>query len=54
MTYDRPAPTNNGSALLSTFDALTKSGLVLYDESQKVVEHTDGDLKVRSLCESQY
>ncbi|KAH7229909.1 hypothetical protein BKA60DRAFT_506214 [Fusarium oxysporum] len=45
MTYDRPAPTIDGSALLSTFDVLTKSGLVLYDESQKVVEHTDGDLK---------
>ncbi|RYC88127.1 hypothetical protein BFJ63_vAg8985 [Fusarium oxysporum f. sp. narcissi] len=45
MTYDRPAPTIDGSALLSTFDVLTKSGLVLYDESQKVVERTDGDLK---------
>ncbi|KAF5625218.1 ATP adenylyltransferase II [Fusarium sp. NRRL 25303] len=45
MTYDRPAPTTDGSALLSTFDALSKSGLVLYDESQKVVEHTDGNLK---------
>lgn len=52
MTYDRPAPTTDGSALLSTFDALTKSGLVLYDESQKVVEHTDGGLKVRSVCQS--
>ncbi|KAF5566680.1 ATP adenylyltransferase II [Fusarium phyllophilum] len=45
MTYDRPATTTDGSALLSTFDGLTKSGLVLYDENQKVVEHTDGDLK---------
>ncbi|KAG9505035.1 hypothetical protein J7337_002001 [Fusarium musae] len=45
MTYDRPAPTTDGSALLSTFDALSKSGLVLYDENQKIVEHTDGDLK---------
>ncbi|KAF5240660.1 hypothetical protein FANTH_9464 [Fusarium anthophilum] len=45
MTYDRPAPTTDGSVLLSTFDALTKSGLVLYDETQKVVEHVEGDLK---------
>ncbi|KAG5745736.1 hypothetical protein H9Q69_011914 [Fusarium xylarioides] len=45
MTYDRPAPAIDVSALLSTFDGLTKSGLVLYDENQKVVEHTDGDLK---------
>ncbi|KAF5600843.1 ATP adenylyltransferase II [Fusarium pseudoanthophilum] len=45
MTYDHPTPTTDGSALLSTFDALTKSGLVLYDENQKVVEHTDRDLK---------
>ncbi|KAF5981645.1 ATP adenylyltransferase II [Fusarium coicis] len=45
MTYDLPAPTTDGSALLSTFDALTKSGLVLYNENQKIVEHTDGDLK---------
>ncbi|KAG5763037.1 hypothetical protein H9Q72_008872 [Fusarium xylarioides] len=45
MTYDRPALTIDGSALLSTFDDLTKSGLVLYDENQKVVEHTDGDLE---------
>ncbi|KAF5671857.1 ATP adenylyltransferase II [Fusarium denticulatum] len=45
MTYDCPAPTTDRSALLSRFDTLTKSGLVLYDKNKKVVEHTDGDLK---------
>ncbi|KAL9573955.1 hypothetical protein ACKAV7_001899 [Fusarium commune] len=45
MTYDQPTPTFDGSVLLSRFDALTKSGLVLYDENQRIVEHTDGGLK---------
>ncbi|XEU94862.1 hypothetical protein FSHL1_000146 [Fusarium sambucinum] len=45
MTYDHPAFILDRSALLSRFDALTKSGLVLYDEDQKIVDHTDGDLK---------
>ncbi|KAG7422178.1 Diadenosine 5',5'''-P1,P4-tetraphosphate phosphorylase 2 [Fusarium oxysporum f. sp. rapae] len=45
MTYDQPTPTFDGSVLLSRFDALTKSGLVLYDENQRIVEHTDRGLK---------
>lgn len=47
MTYERPYEIVNGPSLLSRFDDLTKSGLVLYDENQKVVKHTDGDLEVR-------
>ncbi|RGP58733.1 hypothetical protein FSPOR_11818 [Fusarium sporotrichioides] len=45
MAYDSLERIVGGPALLSRFDALTKSGLVLYDENQKIVEHTDGDLK---------
>jgi ATP adenylyltransferase len=50
MTTDEPLPAINGSLILSHFDALNDSGLVRYDKNQKIVEHTDGDLKVRSTA----
>lgn len=34
------------SFILSKFDRLVESGLVLYDEKQQIIEHIDGDLKV--------
>lgn len=34
------------SFILSQFDAYVKSGLVLYDDKQKVIEHVDGKLRV--------
>jgi hypothetical protein len=34
------------SLILSKFDSIVESGLVLYDKKQDIVEYTDGDLKV--------
>ena len=34
------------SLILSKFDILVKSGLVLYDDKQESIEHIDGGLKV--------
>lgn len=34
------------SLVLSKFDNLVQSGLVLYDDKQRIIEHIDGDLKV--------
>ena len=34
------------SLILSEFDRLVKSGLVLYDDKQEIIEHIDGELKV--------
>lgn len=34
--------------ILSKFDKLVNSGLVLYDENQETVQHVDGDLEVSS------
>jgi hypothetical protein len=34
------------SLILSEFDSLVKSGLVLYDDKQEIIEHIDGELKV--------
>jgi ATP adenylyltransferase len=34
------------SLILSKFDCLIESGLVLYDDKQQIIEHIDGDLKV--------
>jgi hypothetical protein len=34
------------SFILSKFDSMVESGLVLYDNKQDIVEYTDGDLKV--------
>lgn len=34
------------SLILSKFDNLVQSGLVLYDDKQQIIEHIDGDLKV--------
>ncbi|KAB8215468.1 hypothetical protein BDV33DRAFT_227588 [Aspergillus novoparasiticus] len=33
------------SLILSKFDRLVESGLVLYDDKQQIIEHIDGDLK---------
>jgi ATP adenylyltransferase len=46
MATEQPATTIDNTFVLSKFDALTKSGLVQFDDSQKIVEHIDGDLKV--------
>ncbi|KAI9034787.1 uncharacterized protein KD926_005578 [Aspergillus affinis] len=35
------------SLVISKFDRLVESGLVLYDDKQQIIEHIDGDLKVR-------
>lgn len=32
-------------SIISKFDSLVKSGLVLYDDKQEVIEHIDGELK---------
>lgn len=32
--------------VLSKFDNLVQSGLVLYDDKQQIIEHIEGDLKV--------
>lgn len=42
------AQTMNEQALVSKFDELVSSGLVLYDESQQIVKHVDGGLQVCS------
>lgn len=34
--------------ILSKFDELVNSGVVLYDESQETVQHVDGELEVSS------
>lgn len=33
--------------ILSKFDGLVHTGLVLYDDKQEIIEKVDGDLKVR-------
>lgn len=37
------------SFIVSEFDRLIQSGLALYDENQKIIEHVEGGLKVSSL-----
>lgn len=49
MTAGEHLPPINGCLVLSRFDAIMKAGFVHYDEHQKIIEHTDGDLKVRSF-----
>lgn len=34
------------SYILSRFDDLVKSGVVLYDKNQETIQHVDGELKV--------
>ncbi|KAK6823152.1 hypothetical protein RU639_005914 [Aspergillus parasiticus] len=38
--------------ILSKFDRLVKSGLVLYDDKQQIIEHIDGDLKFQFVLTS--
>ncbi|KAF2720993.1 hypothetical protein K431DRAFT_339036 [Polychaeton citri CBS 116435] len=40
------------SLILSEFDKLVKSGTVLYDDKQEIIEHTDGDLKFQFILTS--
>jgi hypothetical protein len=35
------------SFILSEFDRLQQSGLALYDDKQRIIEHVEGGLKVR-------
>lgn len=35
------------SFILSEFDRLQQSGLALYDDKQRIIEHIGGGLKVR-------
>lgn len=49
MTAGERLPPVNGSLVSSRFDSLIKAGFVHYDEHQKIIEHTDEDLKVRSI-----
>lgn len=37
---------NMHDSLISRFDNLVQSGLVLYDDDQQIIEHIEGDLKV--------
>lgn len=37
----------NESFILSEFDKLVKSGVVIYNDKQEMIEYTDGELKVR-------
>jgi ATP adenylyltransferase len=41
----------NESLILSEFDKLQQSGLALYDENQKIINHVEGGLKVRILTD---
>lgn len=41
------ASTMEESLILSRFDNLVQSGLVLYDDKQHIIEHIEGELKVR-------
>ncbi|OGM49827.1 hypothetical protein ABOM_001437, partial [Aspergillus bombycis] len=43
-TIERTSPKMEESLVLSKFDRLVESGLVLYDDKQQIVEHIDGDL----------
>ncbi|KAM0350545.1 hypothetical protein ACHAPU_003028 [Fusarium lateritium] len=45
MPFKHLVPPIDGPAVTSRFDALVESGLVLYDENQKIVEYQDGELK---------
>ncbi|KAF4343765.1 ATP adenylyltransferase C-terminal [Fusarium beomiforme] len=45
MDTQKTATAIDGSFVLSQFDALIKSGLVQFDENQKIIEYIDGDLK---------
>ncbi|KAK0762021.1 hypothetical protein N5P37_004821 [Trichoderma harzianum] len=45
MTAGERLPPINGSLVLSRFDALIEAGFVHYDDHQKIIEHTDRDLK---------
>ncbi|CAI7653953.1 unnamed protein product [Penicillium glandicola] len=40
------------SLVLSKFDNLVQSGLVLYDDKQRIIEHIDGDLKFQFVLTS--
>ncbi|KAF7587797.1 hypothetical protein BBP40_006707 [Aspergillus hancockii] len=40
------------SLILSKFDCLVESGLVLYDDKQQIIEHIDGDLKFQFVLTS--
>ncbi|PLB55689.1 hypothetical protein P170DRAFT_375627 [Aspergillus steynii IBT 23096] len=40
------------SLILSTFDRLVECGLVLYDDKQRIIEHTDGNLKFQFVLTS--
>jgi ATP adenylyltransferase len=33
-------------SILSKFDSLVESGIVVYDDKQDIIEYADGDLKV--------
>ncbi|KAM0427751.1 hypothetical protein ACHAQK_011900 [Fusarium lateritium] len=45
MATQQPANLIEDTFVLSEFDDLTKLGLVHFDDSQKIIEHIDGDLK---------
>ncbi|KAL6857293.1 hypothetical protein J3F83DRAFT_763651 [Trichoderma novae-zelandiae] len=42
----------NEASILSRFDALVKSGVVLYDPSQETIRHVDGELELNFLLTS--
>lgn len=35
------------SSVVNAFDKLVKAGIAIYDDEQRIVEHTDANLKVR-------